>query len=55
NTAQAGDSPVYRFFDSNFGTHFYTASNTERANIVATRPDLISEGVSFYAPASATV
>ena len=47
---QAGDAAVYRFFDSNHGTHLFTASESERASIVATRPDLVSEGIAFYAP-----
>ncbi|MGI4799876.1 MAG: hypothetical protein ACRYG8_38715, partial [Janthinobacterium lividum] len=47
---QANSTPVYRFFDSNKGTHFFTASAGENATIVATRPDLIAEGISFYAP-----
>lgn len=41
-------APVYRFFDSKFGTHFYTSSSTERDTVVATRSDLVSEGVGFY-------
>ncbi len=41
-------APVYRFFDGRFGTHFYTASATERDTVLATRPDLVSEGVGFY-------
>ncbi len=49
-TAQPGDTPVYRFFDSLYGTHFYTDSETERAGIVANRPDLVAEGVGFYEP-----
>ena len=49
-TAQPGDTPVYRFFDSVYGTHFYTDSETERAGIVANRPDLVAEGVGFYEP-----
>lgn len=41
-------APVYRFFDTKFGTHFYTSSATERDTVVATRSDLVSEGVGFY-------
>ena len=51
-TAQAGDVPVYRFFDSVHGTHFYTASSVEQAGIMASRPDLVTEGIAFYAPGS---
>jgi hypothetical protein len=50
-TAQAGDTAVYRYFDSNTGTHFYTDSPTEQATILQTRPDLLLEGIGFYEPA----
>lgn len=45
---------VYRFFDKNYGTHFFTASQSERDTIVATRPDLAPEGIGLAAvdPAS---
>jgi hypothetical protein len=46
-------APVYRFFDTTFGTHFYTTSTTERNNVLATRPDLVSEGIGFYEHATA--
>ncbi len=49
-TAQPGDAAVFRFFDQANGTHFYTADAGERASILATRPDLTSEGIAFYAP-----
>lgn len=39
--------PVYRFFDMSNGTHFFTTSQTEEANIAATRPDLVLEQTSF--------
>lgn len=48
--AQAGDVPVYRFFDKVHGTHFYTDSATERAAIISTRSDLAAEGIGFYEP-----
>ena len=48
---QAGDTAVYRFFDTKFGTHFYTDDPAERALIVQTRPDLVQEGIGFYEPA----
>jgi hypothetical protein len=47
-TAQPGDTAVYRFFDSQDGSHFYTADSSERATVLATRPDLVSEGIAFY-------
>lgn len=45
---------VFRFFDSKFGTHFFTGDAGERDTILATRPDLVSEGVGLQAvdPAS---
>ena len=49
-TPQTGDTAVYRFFDSIHGTHLFTSSAAEKASIVATRPDLVSEGIAFYAP-----
>ncbi|MDP9095540.1 MAG: hypothetical protein M3N26_03100, partial [Pseudomonadota bacterium] len=41
-------APVFRFFDTKFGTHFYTSSATERDSVIATRPDLVNEGTGFY-------
>ena len=49
-TPQGNDSAVYRFFDTSHGTHLFTQSSSERANIISTRPDLVSEGIAFYAP-----
>ena len=40
-------SPIYRFFDTNYGTHFFTASASERDTVIATRPDLTFEGTGF--------
>ncbi len=48
--AEPGDVAVYRFFDNRYGTHFYTDDPAERAIIMQTRPDLVSEGVGFYEP-----
>jgi hypothetical protein len=55
STQQAGDVPVYRFFDTTYGTHFYTGSQSEYTAITTPgspgyRPDLTYEGVGFYAP-----
>ena len=47
---QPGDVAVYRFFDTAHGTHFYTADPSERATIIATRSDLVGEGIAFYEP-----
>lgn len=41
-------APVFRFFDARFGTHFLTASASERDTVIATRPDLQFEGTGFY-------
>ena len=48
---QAGDTAVYRFFDTAHGTHLFTQDASEKASILATRPDLVSEEIAFYAPA----
>lgn len=47
---QPGDTAVYRFFDTAHGTHLFTQNTSERASILSTRPDLVSEGIAFYAP-----
>ncbi len=41
-------APVYRFFDTVYGTHFFTASATERDSIIASRPDLTYEPNSTF-------
>lgn len=41
-------APVFRFFDTNNGSHFLTASTGERDGLQATRPDLTFEGIAFY-------
>ena len=41
-------APVYRFFDTKFGTHFFTASASERDTIIATRTDLSYEPNSVF-------
>ena len=51
-TKQADNSPVYRFFDTTDGSHFYTASANEKAQVLATRSDLVSEGIAFYTPSA---
>ena len=40
---------VYRFFDRTDGTHFFTATETERDALIATREDLRYEGVGMNA------
>ena len=47
--AQYGMStPVHRFLNASNGTHFYTSSENERANIIASLPNYRYEGVSWY-------
>lgn len=56
--ADPAAAPVYRFFDTIHGTHFFTASQAEKAQVSATRADLTFEGIGFYehtAPASGDV
>ena len=40
--------PVYRFFNSAFGTHFFTTSASEAASVSATRPDLKQESSTIF-------
>jgi predicted Zn-dependent protease len=40
-------APIYRFFDSHDGGHFFTASAAERDGVLKTRPDLSYEGVGY--------
>lgn len=53
---QSGDIAVRRMFDTTDGTHFYTSSPAELAGLTSPasasyRPNMVSEGVAFYAPA----
>ncbi len=41
--------PVYKFFDTTYGTHLFTQSLPEAQNILATRPDLTEETNNFGA------
>lgn len=45
--------PVYRFFNSRTGAHFYTTSATERDQIAANLPQYHYEGAAFSAIATA--
>ncbi len=40
-------SPVFRFFDTRNGTHFFTVDRGEATTIGATRPDLVAEQSGF--------
>ncbi len=44
-----GLSPVHRFYNTQSGVHFYTISETERANVVANFPQFQHEGVAYHA------
>ncbi len=43
----ATTTDVFRFFDTQHGTHFYSDSASEQAQIAASRPDLVYEGIGF--------
>lgn len=47
DSSNANVAPVFRFFDTVSGTHFFTISADERASIAATRPDMIEEQANF--------
>lgn len=50
--------PVFRFFNSQTGAHFYTASAAERDHVIATWPQFVYEGERFRvlaSPAAGTV
>ena len=47
NAPDPNASPVYRFFDTTYGTYFFTASTSERDSVIASRPDLVYEGTGF--------
>lgn len=45
----AGGSTVYRFYNVRSGTHFYTASDAEKSNVIATLGGVYTyEGPAFY-------
>lgn len=41
-------APVFRFFDTRSGSHFYTTSTVERDGLVNGQPGFSYEGVAFY-------
>jgi len=44
-----GATPVHRFYDVATGVHFYTASEAEKADVIATRSAThVYEGVAYY-------
>jgi hypothetical protein len=46
----ASTEEVYRFFNTKTGGHFFTASEAERDQVIATNQDYRLEGIAFYAP-----
>ncbi len=40
--------PIYRFWSSNYRSHFYTASETEKSKLITSNPNWTYEGVAFY-------
>src|SRR5207249_10093370 len=42
-------SPVYRFFNSQLGTHFYTISEAEKNSVLVNYPEFTYEGPLYYA------
>lgn len=48
SAADPNAEPVYRFFSTADGTHFFTSSTSERDSVEANRLDLTYEGVGFY-------
>ena len=47
--AGASRLPVYRFYNTQAGTHFFTANAAERDNVIASYHFLQYEGIGFYA------
>jgi hypothetical protein len=47
-----GATAVFRFYSARYQHHFYTASVSERDNIIATDPDFAYEGLAYCAAAS---
>ena len=45
----AGSTPVYRFYNAKLGTHFYTASEQEKRNVVLNLSKTYRlEGAAFF-------
>ncbi|MFP8777858.1 DUF1566 domain-containing protein [Hydrogenophaga sp. RWCD_12] len=49
----ASPTPVYRFFNTRTSAHFFTTSETERANVQATLPFMTFEGPAFHSSSTA--
>lgn len=53
-TDHEGFTPVYRFYNTRQGSHFYTVSDAERASVNANYGHIFhDEGVAYYVPATA--
>ena len=48
-SSQLDTSPVYRFFNSQLGTHFYTISEAEKNSVLVKYPVFTYEGPVYYA------
>ncbi|MBS0428568.1 MAG: serine protease [Proteobacteria bacterium] len=51
-TTPGSHVPIYRFYNTKTGTHFYTVSTAERDSVRAKYPQYSYEGIGFYADAS---
>ncbi|MFC4174048.1 hypothetical protein ACFOYU_18675 [Microvirga sp. GCM10011540] len=40
--------PLYRFYNTDTGTHFYTVNEAERDNVILTLPQYKYEGIAYY-------
>lgn len=49
STPQAGYTPVYRFFNTGAGVHFYTANPREADQVLLSLPSFRYEGIGYYA------
>jgi uncharacterized protein DUF5648/matrixin len=52
-TAATATVPLFRFFNSVKGTHFYTTSESERLSIIRNLPAFVFEGVAYNVPSVA--
>ncbi|MGL5796466.1 MAG: hypothetical protein ACRC06_19080, partial [Waterburya sp.] len=49
NTQVEGSIPIYRFYNSTTGSHFYTPSTVERDYVTNDLANFESEGIAYYA------
>ena len=48
-TKVAGSTPVWRFYNKKNGSHFFTASEAEKNNVLAKYSSVYAhEGIAFY-------